>query len=71
MTNLVDAINNSNENVLSKKLGKITRQRLRAEKRKMLKEKRSFLKNAAMTNKEMGGSAQITKIDDSTDWDNL
>ncbi len=71
MTDLVKAINNSNDEVLSRGLGKITRQRLRAEKRKMLKERRSFQKAAAMKNVEMGGSSKIRNLEVNTDFNLL
>lgn len=42
--------------------GKITRQRLRQEKRAMQKEKRSQMKQTAMQNRTIGGAAAIYQL---------
>lgn len=48
--------------ILDLPIGRITRQRLRAEKRRMQKEKRSEMKQDALRNKTQGGAAIIRKL---------
>lgn len=56
--NLLDQLNEIQGNPL----GTITRQRLRAEKRRMQKDKRSEMKQSALRNKSKGGAAVIRKL---------
>ena len=72
MTDLVKAINNSNDEVLSRGLGKITRQRLRGRKKKNVKGKTFISESAAaMKNVEMGGSSKIRNLEVNTDFNLL
>jgi hypothetical protein len=57
MTDLLETLNEIQSMNPSIGIGKITRQRLRAEKRRMQKEKRSQMKREIMKNKILGGSS--------------